>query len=113
MEKIQTLRLGMFENKKHSYMDLFEGIIIGGSLAAAATFIFGTKKGKELQKTLLTQYKKLGRSSKDMKAKFDKLVHLHTAKKVKSAVKSKAKKVVKKVVKKAKSVKRAVVNKVA
>lgn len=100
----------MFESKpKHSYIDLFEGIIIGGSLAAAATFIFGTKKGKELQKKLVNQYKKLGRTSKTMKDKFEKLVHLHATKKVKRAVKAKVKKVKAKV----KKIKKRILNKAA
>jgi gas vesicle protein len=88
----------MFESKpKHSYIDLFEGIIIGGSLAAAATFIFGTKKGKELQKKLVNQYQKLGRTTKTMKDKFEKLIHLHTTKKIKRAVKKVKKKVLRKI----------------
>ena len=100
----------MFESKpKHSYIDLFEGIIIGGSLAAAATFIFGTKKGKELQKKLVNQYKKLGHTTKAMKDKFEKLVHLHAAKKIKRAVKAKVKKVKAEV----KKVKKKVLRKVA
>lgn len=81
----------MFESKKHSYLELFEGIIIGGSLAAAATFLFGTKKGKRLQKKLVGQFKKFGHISQKMKDKVDKIIHLHTTKKVKSKVKKAAK----------------------
>ena len=100
----------MFESKlKHSYIDLFEGIIIGGSLAAAATFIFGTKKGKELQKKLVNQYKKLGCTTKTMKDKFEKLIQLHATKKVKRVVKAKVKKVKAKV----KKIKKRVLRKVA
>jgi len=87
----------MFETKKHSYLDLFEGIIIGGSLAAAATFLFGTKKGKELQKKLVSQFKKFGHITQRMKDKVDKIIHLHAAKKVKRVVKSKIKKVKQKI----------------
>src|SRR5690349_14611484 len=80
----------MFHAKsEHSYMDLFKGIIIGGSLAAAATFIFGTKKGKELQKEFVHQYKKFGRTTKDMKRKFEHAIHAQIAKKVKRTLKSK------------------------
>jgi gas vesicle protein len=80
----------MFRVKsKHSYVDLFEGIIIGGSLAAAATFLFGTKKGKDLQKDLVKEYKKLGHTTKDMKRKLEKAIKKQAARKVKRAVKLK------------------------
>jgi len=95
----------MFQARsKHSYVDLFEGIIIGGSLAAAATFIFGTKKGKELQKELVHQYKKLGRTTQDMRQKIEKV--LKTAKKIKRTIKPKAKKTVKRAKVKKKTAKR-------
>lgn len=90
---------------KHSYIDLFEGIIIGGSLAAAATFLFGTRKGKELRTELVHQYKKLGRTTKNMRHKIERAVRAHTEKKMKSEVKAKAKAVKtkpKKIVKKIK-----------
>jgi gas vesicle protein len=88
----------MFQIKgKHSYVDLFEGIIIGGTLAAAATFIFGTKKGKELQKELVHQYKKLGHTTQDMRHKIEKVINAQAVKKVKSAIKAKAKKASKRV----------------
>ena len=85
----------MFEGKtKHSNLDLFDVIIIGGSLAAAATFIFGTKKGKELQKKLVHQYKKLGRTTKKMREKLKNTIELHTVtRRVKPKVKKTAKKV--------------------
>ena len=74
----------MFGSKpKHSLVDLFEGIIIGGSLAAAATFLFGTKKGKELQKEIVHQYKKLGRTTKEMRSKIEHAIKSHTIKKIK------------------------------
>jgi gas vesicle protein len=81
------------DKSKHSYLDLFEGMIIGGTLAAAATFIFGTKKGKELQKELVHQYKKLGHTTKKMRSKIEHAINLHTAKKLKQSVKKKVKKV--------------------
>jgi gas vesicle protein len=88
----------MFGSKpKHTYLHLFEGIIIGGTLAAAAAFVFGTKKGKALQKKVVSQYKKLGRVSTQLRHKFEKIVHLQAVKKIKRAVKSKVKKIVKKV----------------
>lgn len=80
----------MFQPKSdHSYIDLFKGIIIGGSLAAAATFLFGTKKGKELQKELLHQYKKFGRTTKEMKKKFEHAIHSEVVKKIKRTLKRK------------------------
>lgn len=44
---------------KHSYRDLFEGMVIGGGLTGLAIFLFGTKKGKEIQKEFVKKYKKL------------------------------------------------------
>ena len=83
----------MFGSKsKPSHVELFEGIIIGGSLAAAATFIFGTKKGKELQKGLVHQYKKLGYTTKSMKKKIEKVIKAQAAKKGKRKLKTKSKK---------------------
>ena len=46
--------------KKHSYVEFLEGILLGGSLAAVASFVFGTKKGKKLQMQVLNKCKKLG-----------------------------------------------------
>lgn len=79
-------------SSKHSYVDLFEGIIIGGSLAAAATFIFGTKKGKELQKELIHEYKKLGHATKTTRQKIEKALKSPTAQKIKRTIKTKLKK---------------------
>jgi gas vesicle protein len=91
----------MFQvNRKHSYVDLFEGILIGGTIAAAATFIFGTKKGKELQKELVHQYKKLSHTTKTMRHKIEKAIKTQTAKK------AKVKKALKKVKSKIKAKKR-------
>ena len=86
----------MFQVKsRRSYVDLFQGIIIGGSLAAAATFIFGTKKGKELQKELVHEYKALGRMTKDMRHKIENVIK--NAKTTKGKIKAKARKPVKRV----------------
>ena len=74
---------------KHSFMDLFEGIIIGGSLAAAATFLFATKKGKEMRKKFVHQYRKLGRTTKKMRDKIEHAIHVYVPKK--QTVKRKAK----------------------
>lgn len=49
----------MFESKRHSFADILEGMIIGGSIAAVTTFLFGTQKGKRLQKKLLGKVEKL------------------------------------------------------
>ncbi len=88
----------MFKVKSsHSYVDLFEGIIIGGSLAAAATFLFGTKKGKDLQKKLVHQYKKLGHVPEHMRQALKSALKTETAKKVKRLMKTKAKKPLKRV----------------
>lgn len=47
------------QKPKHSYVDFLEGMLLGGSLGAAAALIFGTERGKKLQKEVLQQYKKL------------------------------------------------------
>lgn len=49
----------MFGTKRHSFADILEGMIIGGSIAAVTTFLFGTQKGKRLQKKLLGKVEKL------------------------------------------------------
>jgi len=99
----------MFKVKSnHSFVDLFEGIIIGGSLVAAATFLFGTKKGKEWQKKLLDQYKKLGHVTKDVREQFEKVLKTHLAKKIKRQVKSRSKKAVKMVKRNIKAAKKKV-----
>lgn len=97
----------MFKVKSnHSFVDLFEGIIIGGSLVAAATFLFGTKKGKEWQKKLVHQYKKLGYVTHDIREQFEKVLKTHIAKKIKRAVKTRSKKAVKMVKSKTKAAKK-------
>ena len=88
----------MFKVKSsHSYSDLLEGILIGASLGAATTFIFGTKKGKQFQKELLQHYKKLGRTTTSLKHKLDKTLPSPAAKKAKRKIKAKARKVTRKV----------------
>ncbi len=46
--------------KKRTYVEFLEGIMLGGSLAAVASFVFGTKKGKKIQMRILSEFKKLG-----------------------------------------------------
>lgn len=41
------------------YVNFLEGLLVGGSLGAAATFLFGTKQGKELQKKIVKKYQTL------------------------------------------------------
>lgn len=78
----------MFGSKpKHSFLDICEGIIIGGSLAAAATFLFGTKKGKELRQEAANQYKKVGTATKRIKSRIGKFVKAHTPTKTKKKAK--------------------------
>ncbi|MBX9923843.1 MAG: hypothetical protein K2Y01_07005 [Rhabdochlamydiaceae bacterium] len=65
----------MFKVKsEHSYKDVFEGILIGGSLVALTTFIFGTKQGKEFQKGLLDKYHVLKRKAEEFQGKLHKVV---------------------------------------
>ena len=77
------------KQKKHSFGDIFEGMLIGGALASAAVLLFGTKKGKEVQKELVHKYKQLCHKTEGMRAKFGKLVNSTKAKKLKRVIKSK------------------------
>jgi len=90
----------MFNSKpKHSYSDLFEGILIGGSLAAMTTFLFGTRRGKEFQKELMHKYKMLKNKADHMREKIEKAVNSPAAKKVKrkaKALKTKVRKTIRK-----------------
>ena len=45
---------------KSSYVEFLEGMVVGGSLAAMAVYVFGTDQGKKLQKQLMDNYKKVG-----------------------------------------------------
>ncbi len=102
----------MFSFKsQHSYSELLEGIVIGGSLAAAATFLFGTKKGKELQKDLVRKYKKIGHVTHEMKQKFDKRIQAELAKNKRKV--KKAKRVAKRIKTKANAVKEKIERKAA
>lgn len=69
---------------KHSYRDIFEGIAIGGGLTGLAVFLFGTKKGKEIQNEVVKKYKKL-RHRAEMSMK--KLGYGAKSKKIKRKVK--------------------------
>lgn len=94
----------MFKRKsEHSYIDLFEGILIGGSLGAMTTFLFGTKKGKEVQKHLMQKYKKIGAKAEHMRDKLDKAMKSPVAKKIKRAAKKVVKKTVRKTARKVRS----------
>lgn len=87
----------MFKSKpKHSLVDLFEGAIIGSSLAVAATFLFGTKKGKELQKRMSHHYKKLGRTTKEIKKRIKHAMKNNSFTKMKAALKAKMNKAARK-----------------
>jgi gas vesicle protein len=76
----------MFKSK-HSYVDFLEGMLIGGSLAAAASFVFGTQKGKKLQKDVLAKYKKLGHKAEHYLDNVKKAVKSPMAKKLKRLAK--------------------------
>jgi len=82
----------MFRSKpQHSYVDLFEGILIGGSLVAMTGFLFGTKKGKKLQKDMLHQYKKMRHKAEDLREKIEKTVKREAPKIKRKAKKLRAK----------------------
>jgi len=86
----------MFKSKpKHSYIDLFEGVLIGGTLVAATTFLLGTKKGKQLQKELRHKYAEMKHKAEKMKHKAEKVLHSKKAKRIKRKVKAKVRSLVK------------------
>ena len=60
----------MFNKKKHSYADFFEGMLVGGALSAMSVFLFGTKKGKEFQKEIVHKYHRFCHSTGGMRDKF-------------------------------------------
>lgn len=72
----------MFE-KKTSYVEFLEGMVVGGSLAAMAVFVFGTGQGKKLQKKLTDNYKKLGHKAGFYMHKVQKAANSPMAKKLK------------------------------
>lgn len=76
----------MFKSKP-SYVEFLEGIVIGGSLAAVAVFVFGTGKGKKLQKQLMEKYKKLGHKAGRYMHNVERAVKSPVAKKLKRMVK--------------------------
>jgi gas vesicle protein len=59
----------MFNNKKHSHLEFFEGMLAGGALSAMSVFLFGTKKGKEFQKEIVHKYHQLCHSTVGMREK--------------------------------------------
>ncbi|MBI2743529.1 MAG: hypothetical protein HYX48_06400 [Chlamydiales bacterium] len=77
----------MFKSRQHSYADFIEGMLIGGSLAAFTTFMFGTEKGKKLQKELVQKYKKLGHKVERYRGSLERAVKSPAARKLKRAVK--------------------------
>jgi gas vesicle protein len=110
------------KSKQHSYFEMFEGIVIGASVAAAATFLFGTKKGKKIQKDLVHQYKKAGRVTNEMKHKFNEAIHtglsktkrkVTKAKRATKKIKAKVKRESKRVKSKAQALKREELHKAA
>lgn len=77
---------------KSKYVDFLEGVLIGGSLGAAATFLFGTKKGKELQQKVVKKCRALEHKAER---------YVNNAKKaVKGPMSKRLKRLVKKTVKK-------------
>ena len=75
--------------QRHSGKQFMEGMLIGSSLAAAATFVFGTKKGKALQKKLVQKYKTLGHKAEGYMHTLQKAMRSPAAKKLKGLVKKK------------------------
>lgn len=94
----------MFRMRQHSYKNLLEGLIIGGSLAAVTTYVLGTRKGKKFQKDFLAKVEEVRKQIK-------KSSHKAAAVKSKRKVKAVAKKAVRAVKRKAvRAVKRKVIH---
>jgi len=79
----------MFKSKP-SYVEFLEGMLVGGSLATMAVFVFGTQKGKKLQKQFLEKYKKLGHKAGHYLHQVEKAARSPVAKKLKRMVKKAA-----------------------
>ena len=72
----------MFKTKP-SYTGFLEGILIGGSLAAAATFFLGTEEGKKMRKGMMHKYKEFERKAKHYRENVKKAVRSPVARKLK------------------------------
>ncbi len=80
----------MFKSKQ-SHSHFLEGILLGSTIGAVSTFLFGTNKGKKIQKELVSKYKKLSH-------KIEKAAKSPVGKKIKKAAKRVVKKAAKRVV---------------
>jgi gas vesicle protein len=76
----------MFKSKS-SYVTFLEGMLVGGSLGAIATFVFGSEKGKKLQKEVLQKYHKFERRAKHYRDNVERAMKSPVAKKLKRLVK--------------------------
>lgn len=89
---------------KHSFGDFCEGVLIGGSIAAMATFFLGNAKGKKLRKEWMHKYKShlqhfrhsMGKAAKSPMAKKIRSIaktvaKTDSARKLKQAIKHKLK----------------------
>lgn len=93
----------MFKSK-HSYADFIEGMLVGGSLGAAATFMLGTEQGKKLQKEMMKKCKMLGSKVEHYRDNIERAVKSPAAKKLKRLAKKAVRsQVARKVVSKARS----------
>ena len=73
--------------RKHSYANFIEGVLIGGTFAAAATYLFGTPKGKKLQRKAIAKYKKLGIKAEHYLNNIKKVANSPIVKKLKKSIK--------------------------
>lgn len=67
---------------KSKYVNFLEGILVGGSLGAAVTFMFGTKEGKKLQQEIVKKYKLLEHKAEGYQKKVKKAIKSPVAKKL-------------------------------
>ncbi len=72
---------------KHSYIDFLEGVLIGGSLGAAGLFLFGTQKGKKLQKKAMQHYHALEKKAHHYRDNLERAMKSPAAKKLKQLTK--------------------------
>ena len=76
-------------------MDFLEGILLGSTLGAMATFVFGTAKGKKNQKEMDHKYKTLGKKVEKFRDKLEVAKKSPAGKKVRKVIRKAAKTVVK------------------
>lgn len=70
------------------YVNFLEGMLLGGSLGAVVTFMFGTKEGKKIQEKLVRKYRMLEHKADHYQKAVQKAVKSPMARKLKRLAKT-------------------------